>query len=125
MSFTLAQAAAETGLHRSSILRAIKRGAVSGSREAGGQWSIEPAELFRATPGADEHLRWSKRDLCAKRYVYFWADGIHVQARLEERCAVPAGHHWCHPGGQGKGVVGLIDGVRESAESWREWLPRR
>ena len=30
----------------------------------------------------DEHLRWSKRDLTAKRYVYFWIDGIHVQARL-------------------------------------------
>jgi putative transposase len=29
---------------------------------------------------SDEHLRWSKRDLSAKRYVYFWADGIHVQA---------------------------------------------
>jgi len=23
------------------------------------------------------------RDLSAKRYVYFWVDGIHVQARLE------------------------------------------
>ena len=50
MPLTLAQAAAETGLHRSSILRAIKRGAVSGSRDAGGQWSIEPAELFRVFP---------------------------------------------------------------------------
>jgi transposase-like protein len=25
-----------------------------------------------------------QRDLCAKRYVYFWVDGIHVQARLED-----------------------------------------
>jgi hypothetical protein len=25
----------------------------------------------------------SKPDLSAKRYVYFWVDGIHVQARLE------------------------------------------
>ena len=33
---------------------------------------------------SDEHTRWSKRDLSAKRYVYFWVDGIHVQARLEE-----------------------------------------
>jgi len=29
-------------------------------------------------------VRWSKRDLSTKRYVYFWADGIHVQARLED-----------------------------------------
>jgi transposase-like protein len=33
---------------------------------------------------SEEHVRWSRRDLCAKRYVYFWADGIHVQARLED-----------------------------------------
>ena len=33
----------------------------------------------RPTQGrlSDEHLCWSKRDLSAKRYVYFWADGIH------------------------------------------------
>ena len=36
---------------------------------------------------ADEHTRWQKRDLSVKRYVYFWADGIHVQARLEMRSA--------------------------------------
>src|SRR6478672_13638515 len=33
---------------------------------------------------SDEHVRWSKRDLSAKRYVYFWVDGIHVQARPED-----------------------------------------
>ena len=33
---------------------------------------------------SEEHMRWSKRDLSAKRYVYFWVDGIHVQARLGE-----------------------------------------
>lgn len=32
---------------------------------------------------AEECARWSRRDLSAKRYVYFWADGIYVQARLE------------------------------------------
>jgi putative transposase len=32
---------------------------------------------------SEELARWSKRDLSAKRYVYFWIDGIHVQARLE------------------------------------------
>jgi hypothetical protein len=31
----------------------------------------------------DEHKRWNERDLSAKRYVYVWADGIHLQARLE------------------------------------------
>ena len=32
----------------------------------------------------DEHARWQKRDLSARRYVYVWADGIHLQARLED-----------------------------------------
>jgi putative transposase len=33
---------------------------------------------------AGEHAHWLKRDLSVKRYVYFWADGIYVQARLED-----------------------------------------
>ena len=32
----------------------------------------------------DEHEHWRKRDLSAKRYVYVWADGIYLQARLED-----------------------------------------
>jgi putative transposase len=31
-----------------------------------------------------EHARWQKRDMSAKRYVYCWADGIHLEARLEQ-----------------------------------------
>jgi hypothetical protein len=47
---TLAQAAAMTGMARSSILRAIKRGALSGTRNADGTWLVDPAELARAFP---------------------------------------------------------------------------
>ena len=32
----------------------------------------------------DEYAAWQKRDLSAKRYVYIWADGIHLEARLED-----------------------------------------
>ena len=32
----------------------------------------------------DEHEHWRKRDVSAKRYVYVWADGIYLQARLED-----------------------------------------
>ncbi|MGY2933187.1 hypothetical protein ACVWZ6_002789 [Bradyrhizobium sp. GM6.1] len=32
----------------------------------------------------DEHGAWQKRDLSAKRYVYIWADGIHLEARFED-----------------------------------------
>jgi putative transposase len=70
---------------------------------------------------SDEHLRWSRRDLSAKRYVYFWADGIHVQARLEADAQCLLVIIGATPEGK-KELVGLIDGVRESAQSWRELL---
>jgi len=70
---------------------------------------------------SEEHARWSKRDLSAKHYVYFWADGIHVQARLEEDAQCLLVIIGATPEGK-KELVGLIDGVRESAQSWRELL---
>jgi transposase-like protein len=70
---------------------------------------------------SEEHVRWSRRDLSAKRYVYFWADGIHVQARLEDDAQCLLVIIGATPEGK-KELVGLIDGVRESAQSWRELL---
>jgi putative transposase len=70
---------------------------------------------------SEEHARWSKSDLSAKRYVYFWADGIHVQARLEDDAQCLLVIIGATPEGK-KELVGLIDGVRESAQSWRELL---
>jgi putative transposase len=69
----------------------------------------------------DEHLRWSKRDLSAKRYVYLWVDGIHVQARLEDDAQCLLVIVGATPEGK-KEFVGLTDGLRESAQSWRELL---
>jgi transposase-like protein len=70
---------------------------------------------------AHEHARWCKRDLSAKRYVYFWVDGIHVQARLEDEAQCLLVIVGATPEGK-KELVGLVDGVRESAQSWRELL---
>jgi transposase-like protein len=70
---------------------------------------------------APEHARWCKRDLSAKRYVYFWVDGIHVQARLEDEAQCLLVIVGATPEGK-KELVGLVDGVRESAQSWRELL---
>jgi transposase-like protein len=70
---------------------------------------------------SEEHVRWSKRDLSTKRYVYFWADGIHVQARLEDAAQCVLVIIGATPEGK-KELVGLIDGVRESAQSWKELL---
>jgi putative transposase len=70
---------------------------------------------------ADEHARWLKRDLSVKRYVYFWADGIYVQARLEDEAQCLLVVIGATPEGK-KELVGLADGLRESAHSWRDLL---
>jgi transposase-like protein len=69
----------------------------------------------------DEHDRWQTRDLSAKHYVYLWADGIHLEARLEERAQCILVIIGATPEGK-KELVGFTDGMRESAESWRELL---
>ena len=70
---------------------------------------------------AEEHERWQKRDLSAKRYVYFWADGIHLEARLEEQAQCILVIIGATPEGK-KELVGFTDGMRENAESWRDLL---
>ena len=70
---------------------------------------------------ADEHARWLKRDLSVKRYVYFWADGIYVQARLEDEAQCLLVIIGATSEGK-KELVGLADGLRESAHSWGDLL---
>jgi putative transposase len=71
-----------------------------------------------------EYEAWNRRDLTGKQYVYLWADGIHVNVRLEDtenkrQCllvvlgATADGH---------KELVAVMDGYRESEQSWRELL---
>lgn len=50
MVYSLTQAAQATGLTRQGILAAIKRGTISGSKNAQGQWKIDAAELHRVYP---------------------------------------------------------------------------
>ena len=87
--------------------------------DAGGLSAATIARLKDAW--ADEHTHWCKRDLSARRYVYFWADGIHVQARLEDDAQCLLVIIGATPEGR-KELVGLVDGVRESAQSWRDLL---
>jgi hypothetical protein len=41
---------AAAGVNRSTLLRAIKAGRISGQRDATGRWEIEPAEFHRVFP---------------------------------------------------------------------------
>ena len=67
-----------------------------------------------------EHQTWSQRDLSQKQYVYFWADGIYSNVRMDDRLCllviVGVTEH-----GQ-KELVAVEDGFRESSASWEEVL---
>jgi transposase-like protein len=66
----------------------------------------------------DEYRAWRRRSLAGKAYVYFWADGVHFNVRLEDdrlACLVIIG---VRPDGT-KEVIALEDGYRESTESWK------
>jgi transposase-like protein len=69
----------------------------------------------------DDHAQWLKRDLSMRRYVYVWADGIHLQARLEDEKQCILVIIGATPEGR-KELVGFTDGARESAHDWRALL---
>ena len=68
-----------------------------------------------------EYEHWQRRDLSARRYVYLWADGVYLQARMEEHAECMLVMIGATPEG-GKELVGFQVGVRESTQSWRELL---
>ncbi len=68
-----------------------------------------------------EYDRWQRRDLSAKRYVYIWADGVYLQARMDDAAACMLVIIGATPEGK-KDLIGFQVGVRESAQSWRELL---
>ena len=70
---------------------------------------------------SDEHTRWQSRDLSARHYAYVWADGIHLQARLEDEKQCILVIIGATPEGR-KELVGFTDGARESTHDWRELL---
>jgi excisionase family DNA binding protein len=45
--YSLSEAAKATGLNRSTLFRAIRSGRISATRDAQGQWALDPAEVHR------------------------------------------------------------------------------
>ncbi len=68
-----------------------------------------------------DYDRWQRRDLSARHYVYIWADGVYLQARMEDDAACMLVIIGATPEGK-KELVGFQVGVRESTQSWRELL---
>jgi transposase-like protein len=68
-----------------------------------------------------EQRAFAARDLSAVGYVYVWADGIHVNIRLEEHKLCLLVMIGVRADGR-KELIALADGYRESAESWADLL---
>ncbi len=84
--------------------------------------NLSPSVISRLTgEWQKEHDRWLRRDLSARRYVYVWADGVYLQARMEPQAECMLVILGATPEGR-KELVGFQVGVRESAQSWRELL---
>lgn len=82
---------------------------------------LSPATISRLKAGWLQDLeQWQRRDLSRKRYVYFWADGIYCNVRMDDRqCllviigATVDGY---------KELVAIEGGFRESELSWAQLL---
>ena len=84
--------------------------------------NLSPAVIARLkSEWEDEYRRWQDRDLSARRYVYVWADGIYLQARMEPQAECMLVLIGATPEGV-KELIGFQTGMRESAQSWRELL---
>jgi transposase-like protein len=84
--------------------------------------NLSPAVISRLTAEwQGEYERWHNRDLSARRYVYVWADGVFLQARMEDHGECMLVLIGATPEGK-KELIGFQVGVRESTQSWRELL---
>jgi len=68
-----------------------------------------------------EQRIFAARDLSGVDYVYLWADGIHVNIRLEEHKLCLLVMIGVRADGR-KELIALADGYRESTESWADLL---
>jgi putative transposase len=88
----------------------------------GSEAGLSPSTITRLCESWQaEHTDWCRRDLSARDYVYWWADGVHFNVRLEEDrlcCLVIVGVRLDGT----KEVIAVTDGYREDTESWADLL---
>ena len=68
-----------------------------------------------------EYLDWSKRDLTKKKYVYFWADAIHLNVRLEKERPCILVIMAADKDGN-KELLAINNGLSESKIGWKDLL---
>jgi putative transposase len=105
-------------IHASTDQRSGISGELLGEKASG----LSATNIVRLKVGWEaDYKAWSQRDLSQKRYVYWWADGVYFNVRLdEERTCVLVLIGATEDGT--KELLAVVDGYRESAQSWRELL---
>jgi hypothetical protein len=97
MAYTLAAA---TGTNKTTILRAIKSGKISGTKDAHGEWFVEPAELHRIYPAVADAV-----GNAATTLHYAVGDAAALAAVAEERLSE---------------LKALLEDMRRDRDAWRE-----
>lgn len=104
MPYSLADAAKATGTNKTTILRAIKSGKISGAKDEHGAWLVEPAELHRVYPLAE--LRSGAGSDATQQYAPPSAAVIEGQiAALRDTAEL---------------LRAQLDDVRKDRDSWRD-----
>jgi hypothetical protein len=110
LPYTLAAAAAACGVNKSTVLRAIKSGKVSGTKDVNGEWHVEPAELRRVYPpvadaaaGTDAMPRHATGDAAAL------AMAQQRTAQAEERLSE---------------LKAMLEDMRSDRDAWRDQAQR-
>src|SRR6266536_3860137 len=85
MSYRLSEAAAACSLTKSTVRRAIKTGKVSATKDAHGQWHIEPAELHRVYPPRTEASTDERQSQRLSKALCFQHDADGSTTRVPRR----------------------------------------
>jgi transposase-like protein len=88
-------------------------------KDARGLSAATISRLKEVWKGEYEH--WTRRDLSGKNFVYLWVDGVHFGVRLEDASQCILVIIGATADGK-KELLEMLDGYRESAESWKELL---
>ena len=103
------------GLSSSDFVPALQQFLGTGS-------GLSAATITRLTvQWQDEARAFAVRDLSAADYVYLWADGVHLNVRLDEAKLCLLVMVGVRVDGR-KELVALAEGYRESTESWADLL---
>ena len=83
---------------------------------------LSPSTVSRLKEGwKEDYSNWQKRNLEGKKYAYIWADGIYLNARMEDDKQCILVIIGALENGK-KELIAIEGGYRESEQSWKEVL---